>query len=289
MYIECTYMRYVLVQNHELFVSFFTFPFEYFFTLYIIILQLTCTCYVLKMAKPVKRALTEIQREQIIQRTGLQTVTSLAKEFGVHRKSINRIQNAKENKKRAVDDELSATLAVRKSQINLDLQTKRKILDSLREGQSIKTLAEEYSVCETTIWRIKKNKIKILSRIEFLTEHHSSLSRKQINGVIESALDKALYFWFLQERSRNTILSGPLLMAKAMEINEKQGGSPKFKASNGWLHRFTQKYNIHQISIQGEKLSSNHAGALQFSQDFVQFLHENEYQLDQVFMQASKF
>ncbi|PRD35490.1 UNVERIFIED_CONTAM: Jerky-like protein [Trichonephila clavipes] len=50
---------------------------------------------------------------------------------------------------------------------------------------------------------------------------------REANSVL---LDRALYLWFSQ-RSKGDPISGPLLYEKALELNEKLGGSADFKGS----------------------------------------------------------
>ena len=74
----------------------------------------------------------------------------------------------------------------------------------------------------------------------------------------DTKLDDALYLWFAQKRSQGVPISGPILMAKALELNEKVNpGDDKFKASSGWLKNFQSHHGICQLAIQGETMSAN--------------------------------
>ncbi|UYV74046.1 hypothetical protein LAZ67_11001968 [Cordylochernes scorpioides] len=70
-------------------------------------------------------------------------------------------------------------------------------------------------------------------------------------------LDAAVYTWFMQLRSQGQPISGPLISEKALEMNEKIGGNPDFKASTSWLMCFKSRHGIRQLDIQCEKLSAN--------------------------------
>ncbi|GFX77517.1 jerky-like protein [Trichonephila clavipes] len=50
---------------------------------------------------------------------------------------------------------------------------------------------------------------------------------------------------------------GPLLCEKALELNEKLGGSADFKSSTGWLKNFKSHHGIRELHIEGESLSSD--------------------------------
>ena len=75
----------------------------------------------------------------------------------------------------------------------------------------------------------------------------------------DDKLDQALFLWFVQKRSQNLPVSGPVLCEKAliMHAQSHAGESvPPFKASRGWLWRFCNRHGFRQLSLQGEKLSS---------------------------------
>ena len=72
-------------------------------------------------------------------------------------------------------------------------------------------------------------------------------------------LDKALYAWFIQQRSTGTPISGPLLQEKVKHFSTQlntESGDHEFKASSGWLEKFKTWHGIRNLSIQGEKLSA---------------------------------
>ncbi|GBM59275.1 Jerky -like [Araneus ventricosus] len=47
------------------------------------------------------------------------------------------------------------------------------------------------------------------------------------------------------------------IQPKALNLNSKLGGSKEFQASSGWLEKFKNRHVIRQLSIVGEKLSSD--------------------------------
>ncbi|GBN87807.1 Tigger transposable element-derived protein 2 [Araneus ventricosus] len=48
-----------------------------------------------------------------------------------------------------------------------------------------------------------------------------------------------------------------MIQQKALNFNSKLGGSKEFQASSGWLEKFKNHHGIRQLSIVGEKLSSD--------------------------------
>ena len=51
-------------------------------------------------------------------------------------------------------------------------------------------------------------------------------------------LDDSVYKWFTRKRAQGGPISGPILCEKAVQFNEKLGGTSNFQASTGWLKRF---------------------------------------------------
>ena len=82
---------------------------------------------------------------------------------------------------------------------------------------------------------------------------------------------------------------GPILQAKAIQLHdnicEARGSAimNNFSASDGWLWRFCQRYNIRQLSLQGEKLSADQPAADLFISEFRALFNSGSYNLDQIF------
>ena len=91
----------------------------------------------------------------------------------------------------------------------------------------------------------------------------------------DDTLDQALYLWFVQKRSQNLPVSGPILCEKArlMHVQIHDGESvPPFQASRGWLWRFCNHHGIRQLSSQGEKLSSDTTEVKPFKEQLQQLM-----------------
>ena len=73
-------------------------------------------------------------------------------------------------------------------------------------------------------------------------------------------LDRAVYFWFIQQRCKGTPISGPLLMSKSLQlyplVNPDEPDPSTFKAGTGWLKRFKNRHGVRALSVQGESLSA---------------------------------
>lgn len=73
-----------------------------------------------------------------------------------------------------------------------------------------------------------------------------------------------------------------MLKEKARYFNRELGGPDSFKASEGWVDRFKKRYEIRQISVQGESLSADTGGAEEFKEE-IKKIEEENYDLDNIY------
>ena len=142
--------------------------------------------------------------------------------------------------------------------INADKQRKRRKNLSLgdkidiirRKDADVKLsdekLAVEFGVERSTISGILRNKEKFLQL--HADAKSSDLKKTRIQMARFYSLEEILYKWFEGLRSQNIPVSQDLLKAKAVELYNKaieQGAQfPNFEASNGWLEKFQNRYDI---------------------------------------------
>ena len=69
-------------------------------------------------------------------------------------------------------------------------------------------MSAEYGFSKQQISDIRKNKETIMKFPDFL-ETSEGLKRKSLKVVHDEQLDKALYAWFIQQRTSSTPISGP--------------------------------------------------------------------------------
>ena len=111
-------------------------------------------------------------------------------------------------------------LAIKRKREVLTLQMKKEIVIRLDKGEKAVALAKEFNCSKSTISDIRKSKTKLLSFIE-VTEHSTGMSakkRKTMSKGLYDDVEKATYVWFLQERSRGTPISGPIICEKALQF-----------------------------------------------------------------------
>ncbi|XP_058808383.1 jerky protein homolog-like [Phymastichus coffea] len=200
----------------------------------------------------------------------------LAKEYSVSPHTIKRLS---EGLDLSLEEQSPGT---RKRQVNLTVQQKAAIVAALDAGKSTQSLAQLYGVDPTTIRRVKSQKPEIMKRALELDDSQQNKECKRIH-VEENPRDMALYEWFKQQRSSGTPISGDVLKAKALELNKFVGAAADFKASNGWLEKFKKRYQIRQLSMQGDKLSSDNVAAENFKETLHSYLKEKGYTEDEVY------
>ena len=96
-------------------------------------------------------------------------------------------------------------------------------------------------------------------------------------------LDDAVFKWFTQKRCQGEPISGPILYEKAVQFNEKLGGTSNFQASTGWLKRFKSRHGIRELQIEGEKLSADSSAAESFKIKLRDILNQENYALENVY------
>lgn len=91
-------------------------------------------------------------------------------------------------------------MSSKRKHVTLSLKEKIDVINSLKAGSTVSGLSEKYKVGKSTICDIKKNKAKILSYVT--TASSLTNKRKTLKVSAYPEVDKTVYAWFLQERSR---------------------------------------------------------------------------------------
>lgn len=132
---------------------------------------------------------------------------------------------------------------------SLSLAEKYELLKFHSENKmSVKDLTMKFKCGKTLVYDTIKNKEKIKS--DYLRGENCN-SKRKIRKTGNEEINRILYEWFLDARSRNLPISGPLLKTQAKLIAERLGNSD-FKASNGWLESFRNRHEISYKQICGE-------------------------------------
>ena len=95
----------------------------------------------------------------------------------------------------------------------LSIKGKQSVIVRLEKGEEGTNLSTEYGVSKLQISDVRKNKEKIMKFADIL-ETSEGLKRKLLKVAHDEQLDKALYAWFIQQRTSGTPISGPFCKKK---------------------------------------------------------------------------
>uniref|UniRef100_A0A2H8TNS6 Jerky-like n=1 Tax=Melanaphis sacchari TaxID=742174 RepID=A0A2H8TNS6_9HEMI len=170
----------------------------------------------------------------------------------------------------------------KRKHITLTLVEKLEILNKLENGDKLLNLANEFGVGRTTIYDIRKNSEKIKS---FFKNNKSLKSmRKTLKTGEFPEIEDALYLWFLQERNRQTPISGEILKEKAKYFYKKITHKNDFQASDGWLDKFKNRFGLRLLCMTGEKLSCDVNSVEPYKEKFQKVIQELSLTPDQVYI-----
>ncbi|GFW57037.1 jerky protein homolog-like [Trichonephila clavipes] len=108
-------------------------------------------------------------------------------------------------------------------------------------------------------------------------------NRQTAKQSLYDKVDNALHIWFTQERQRGTPLSGPIIQEKAIQLNKLMNSDASFSASIGWLDRWKKRLGVRQLTITGEKLSSDFDAAKEYVTTFANLIAEGNYSPQQIY------
>ncbi|CAM4834399.1 unnamed protein product [Rotaria magnacalcarata] len=136
----------------------------------------------------------------------------------------------------------------------LTLSEKIKLIREHENNVSYRVLVEKYKISIGRVSKIIKRKIEYIEDVE---NNENSNKKRNLRDEISQQVDQQVYEWFVEQRSKNIPISGPLLQERARQIRQQLGGAVAgdFKASNGWLEKFQIRHNIHYRVISGESAS----------------------------------
>ena len=103
----------------------------------------------------------------------------------------------------------------KRKRVVLSIESKLTILEKIAKGVTQARVAEEYNIGQSTITDLKKKEAKLKEFASTLDNQGMSSTRKIMRLAKDQELEQALYIWFVQKRTQDTPVSGPLLREKA--------------------------------------------------------------------------
>ncbi|CAF5177678.1 unnamed protein product, partial [Rotaria magnacalcarata] len=112
------------------------------------------------------------------------------------------------------------------------LSEKIQLIREHENNVSCRVLVGKYKISIGSVSKIIKRKIE---SIEDFENNENSNKKRNLRDEISQQVDQQVYEWFVEQRSKNIPISGPLLQERARQIRQQLGGAVAgdFKASNG--------------------------------------------------------
>ncbi|KRX33839.1 Jerky -like protein-like [Trichinella murrelli] len=155
----------------------------------------------------------------------------------------------------------------------LSLEQKLEVCRLVENGESYRKIAESCGVGLSTVSDIYRSRRQLHDFVSLMDASSSCSSRKSMKRAANSALDSAVYMWFLQKRALDQPISGPILQEKALDFSTKLS-IDNFVASSGWLRNFQRRHGIRELKIHGEKLSADSESAAKFTATLNDFIRK---------------
>lgn len=167
------------------------------------------------------------------------------------------------------------------ARVDLNVEQKLEILKKLASGVKIKDITNEFKISARTVYRIKTGE-ESLEALKLKTHKKLKVIKRERPSRVPN-VDKAVYTWFLKERSLYNNVSDRDLQVKALEFNQELDTDQKFEASNGWLHKFKMRHGIRLLKVCGEKLSANESAVPDFLEKFKEDILAMDLRPEQIY------
>ena len=115
------------------------------------------------------------------------------------------------------------------------LKEKCDILSQIEKGMISKEAADKFGVPKNAISTWIKNKEKNFQALEERAPSTNKLRGRQYENI-----DKAIFEWFVLQRSQNIPMDGSLIQEKGLFFAKKLE-IPDFKVSDGWLGKWEKR------------------------------------------------
>lgn len=138
------------------------------------------------------------------------------------------------------------TVAAKRKLSTKSIKEKYAALKKVEDGSSKFQVAMKYGVPKNTLSIWIKNKERIF---ESMKTQGNKTKRMRLEEGTFVKLDELIFKWLLTVRSKNVVVSASILKTKAKEFAGKID-IKGFQASDGWLDRWKNRYNVMFLSRQ---------------------------------------
>ncbi|XP_077453985.1 uncharacterized protein LOC144072678 isoform X2 [Stigmatopora argus] len=166
----------------------------------------------------------------------------------------------------------------------LSIEVKQEMIKKCESGMRLSDVARQYGRNTSTVSTIMKQKAALKAMIP--SQGLSIMSKKR--SALNDEMERLLILWIREKQMAGDKMTKTSISEKAVDIFAdllKQGVGPpegrpsEFKASHGWLEKFTRRVERHSL----ENYSEDQQVAKEFIGDFRRLLEEGGYSPQQVF------
>ena len=160
--------------------------------------------------------------------------------------------------------------------VSKTVEFKKELLAKYESGVRVIDLAKEYSMANSMISTILKNKEAL--KASGVTKGSTVISKQRLQILEE--VEKIVLIYINEQQLVGDSVSEDGICTKAREVyvdlaKKDPSMNPEefdFKASRGWFEKFRKGSGIHSVVRHGEAASSDKDGAEQFKVDFSNFI-----------------
>lgn len=131
---------------------------------------------------------------------------------------------------------------------NLPFAVKLEIINRVERGEKKSDVAAAYKIPRSTLSTILKNKAEIRDKAD---KRPGARGARRVRTAVYEDVEAAVYKWFVDVRSRNLPVSGPMIEQKAKDMAFLLGRED-FQGGSGWLQRFKERHEIVGKAVTGE-------------------------------------
>lgn len=165
---------------------------------------------------------------------------------------------------------------------SLTIEQRLKVLQQLNEKNTTKTeIAKQFGVHISTISKIKINEKQLLQKAA-MNSSRNLKSKYVVSGKYHK-LEQALFYWFLQMRDKNEIVTTSLLKMQARKFSSALKIPENFKFSSKWIQNFKKRFGIRKLKLTGEKLSSDTKNIEPFKNEFFRNIKKRKLLASQIY------
>ncbi|OQR91038.1 transcriptional regulator ATRX-like [Achlya hypogyna] len=155
----------------------------------------------------------------------------------------------------SIDGSVEEDVKAKKPAKELSVHEKAILIAQASRGHATNSkLAKQFGVSSATVSRILKRKAEYLVLAK--ANNGSSSARedgpsrkRKFRSDSHALLNSLVYKWYSASAARDVHVSGPMLREKARRLAVELD-IPDFKASNGWIDNFRQRYRIASFQAQ---------------------------------------